>query len=63
MKPKPLTVASVLKSLKNIAMTSGNEAMKRKKDQIKAMLVAAQVRARLAWPRLTSPRLASPRLA
>ena len=42
MKPKPLTVAGVLKCLKEIAMTSGNEAMKRKKDKIKAMLVAAQ---------------------
>lgn len=30
MKPKPLTVPAVLKTLKEIAQTSGNEAMKRK---------------------------------
>ena len=42
MKPKPLTVGGMYKSLKEIAMTSGNEAMKRKKDKIKQMLVAAQ---------------------
>ena len=42
MKPKPLAVAGVYKALKEIAQTSGNEAMKRKKDKIKAMLVAAQ---------------------
>ena len=41
-KPKALTVAGVLKTLKDIATTSGNEAMKRKKDKIKGMLVAAQ---------------------
>ena len=42
MKPKPLAGRGVLKALKEIAMTSGHEAMKRKKDKIKAMLVAAQ---------------------
>jgi ATP-dependent DNA ligase len=43
MKPKPLSVAGMLKTLKEIAMISGNEAQKRKKDKIKSMLVAAQV--------------------
>ena len=42
MKPKPLTVSGVLKCLKEIALTSGDKAMNRKKDKIKTMLVAAQ---------------------
>jgi DNA ligase-1 len=41
-KPKALSVAAVLKTLKEIAQTSGSEAMKRKGDKIKTMLVAAQ---------------------
>ena len=41
-KPKPLQVRGVYKTLKEIALTSGHEAMKRKGDKIKQMLVAAQ---------------------
>ena len=42
MKPKPLGVQGVLKTLKEIATISGDKAMARKKDKIKNMLVASQ---------------------
>eukprot|EP00316_Scyphosphaera_apsteinii_P008011 CAMPEP_0119319952 /NCGR_PEP_ID=MMETSP1333-20130426/50912_1 /TAXON_ID=418940 /ORGANISM="Scyphosphaera apsteinii, Strain RCC1455" /LENGTH=817 /DNA_ID=CAMNT_0007326511 /DNA_START=148 /DNA_END=2601 /DNA_ORIENTATION=- len=41
-KPKPLMVAGVLTSLKELAQASGKDVMTRKKEKIKHMLVSAQ---------------------
>ena len=41
-KPKPLTLRGVLKTLTEIAESSGHAVQTKKKDKIKAMLVASQ---------------------